>query len=134
MSSLISLYLTDYNDCNLPVTPDDRDMAIAEERLKKFDQDPDPRVGDFVITPEGKLQRIAYCWPDQLQTCDGGSFFLGNGYADMSGGLDPGFKKEAFKITEEKKPGRFWFFHHDYRMAHNGIGVLALCRVYKVIV
>lgn len=116
------------------VKADAKDEAIAKARLAKWDDDPNPRVGDFVIV-NGKYLRFAYAWPDQMQTTDregSGSFALCDGYVSMSGSLDPGFKNEQLKITHERKVGRFWFFHHDNWCADNGVGVAAMCRVYKV--
>lgn len=123
---------------NHDVEPDDYDKGMVGAYIdawnSHFRNDPDtPRVGDYVITPDGKYQRAAYIWPDQVQTCDGGSFYLGNGYASMSGGLDPGFKKEKLVPTGERKAGHFWTFHHNYAQAHSGIGISCSCRVFKVV-
>jgi hypothetical protein len=125
-SKLIETFQT-----NCGNTPDDRDKKIAENRLKAFDNDPLPRVGDYVIMKDGSYQRFSYAWYDYIQTCNSGSFYLGNGYASMSGSLNPGIAYENLKITLDQKEGYFWIFHHDYHMAHNGIGVKVLCRVYQ---
>jgi hypothetical protein len=113
--------------------PDDRDQQIAIARLKAFDQDPTPRMGDYVIMPDGSYERFCHDWYTEIQTCYYGSFYLGNGYASMSGSLNHGIPYENIEITMEQRPGDFWFFHHDYQTAHYGIGVKALCRVYRVI-
>jgi hypothetical protein len=113
--------------------PDERDRQNAIERFKLRGNDPKPRVGDYVITPDGSYDRIAYIWSGALQTSKGGSFHISyDGYVSMSGGLDPGFPKEQFHLTDEKKPGYFWFFHHNDVCANNGVGVEAFCRVYRI--
>ena len=127
-STLFGLYQK-----NHMVTPDDRDKQIAISRLKSFDCDPTPRVGDFVIMPDGSYERFSYDWYDIIQTCFSGSFYLGDGYASMSGSLNSGIPYDQLEITLEQKPGRFWFFHHDIAYAHNSVGITALCRVYRVI-
>lgn len=113
--------------------PDARDIEIASTRIKAFDDDPTPRVGDYVIMPDGSYERFSYDWYDTIQTCFSGSFHLGNGYASMSGGLNTGIPYDRLEITLEQKPGSFWFFHHDDMCAENGIGITVLCRVYRVI-
>ena len=115
------------------VEPDFKDQAIAELRINAWNKDKDPRVGDFVIMPDGKYERFSYNWGDGLQTSPGGSFYLGTGYASFSGGLNPSVPNEKIQKTDEKKIGIFWFFHHDYMTAANSVGVHAECRVYRVI-
>jgi hypothetical protein len=132
-TTLIELYQTDYNEYSQPIIPDDKDKEIAERRLKAYDNNPEPREGDYVIMPNGSYERFSYVWPESIQTCNSGTFYLGNGYASMSGSLNSAIPKEKIQITDEKKPGEFWFFHHDFMTAHNGIGVKAVCRVYRVI-
>jgi hypothetical protein len=112
--------------------PDERDQQIAEEKIKAYDEIPGPRVGDFIILPNGKYQRFSHEWPDQIQTCDEGSFYLGKGYASMSGGLDPGYKKEEIIPTEQIRTGHFWFFHHDDACGSNSVGLKMDCRVFMV--
>jgi len=128
-SKLVKLYQKNY-----PISPGDRDKQIAITRLNEYDHDPTPRVGDYVIMPDGSYERFSYDWYDCIQTCNEGSFYLGNGYASMSGGLNAGIPYEKLEITLEQKEGNFWFFHNDYHTAHYGIGITALCRVYRVIV
>ena len=114
----------------LPV-PDARDQEIAEQRIKKWDECQGPRVGDYCIMPDGTYERFAYDWGDALQTCINGSFYLGDGYASMSGGLNPSIPKSQIFPTGEIKKGWFWIFHHDYWTAHNGVNLRAGCRVFK---
>ena len=115
------------------VEPDFKDQAIAELRINEWNKDTDPRVGDYVIMPDGTFERFSYRWPEGLQTSKGGSFYLGTGYASFSGGLNPSIPNEKIQGTTEKKTGTFWIFHHDYMTAFNSVGVRAECRVYKVV-
>lgn len=120
------------------VEPDEFDRGIMSVLLEvwnsHYTHSPDhPRVGDYIITPEGQYVRAAYIWPDQTQTCEAGSFHLGIGGASMSGGLDHGYKTERLVNTGETKEGSFWFFHHRHQQAHNGVGLTCACRVFKVI-
>lgn len=115
------------------IAPDFKDQAIAELRIEEYNKDNDPRIGDYVIMPDGTFERFSYNWGNGLQTSRGGSFYLGTGYASFSGGLNPSIPNEKIQKTDEKKIGVFWFFHHDYMTAANSVGVRAECRVYRVI-
>lgn len=121
-----------------PVEPDDYDKGMVDTFLKSwnshFHNSPDfPRVGDFIIMPDGSYERAAYVWEDGIQTCISGSFALGNGYATMSGSLNPSIPKDRIVNTGEKKEGTFWTFHRDMWHADNGIGIKCACRVFRVI-
>jgi hypothetical protein len=60
-----------------PIVPDSRDLEIARARVDEMNKDQDPRVGDWVIMPDGTRERFAYRCPDGLQTCTDWSFYLG---------------------------------------------------------
>lgn len=109
---------------------DDRDQAILDERIAKYDSITDPRVGDFVVFADGVTRRISYLWGDSVQTSDGGGYYLGAGYISMSGGLHPGVPPETLTLTDEKKDGSVWFFHHDWWTADNGVYTTMPFRVY----
>jgi hypothetical protein len=116
---------------------DARDDALLVKREAAWNaRDPNrPRVGDFVKLPNGELHRFSHDWGDSLQhsKIGSGSFFLmQNGFADFSGGLEPAIPLDRIKLTSETQPGWFWFFHHDFTTAHNGVHVRMLCRVYEV--
>jgi len=118
-------------------TFDERDAEILRAREAAFNRVAGPRVGDFLKTPAGYL-RFTYEWEDAIQTTDrpsesgeSGSFYLGNGYASYSGSLDSGVPKTEIVPTSEVKSGRFWFFHHDWQQAHNGVDFTLPCRVFQ---
>jgi hypothetical protein len=110
---------------------DERDAEIYRQRFHAFYDVHGPRVGDFVRFADGIERRISFISPpewleepdpvDAVQTSDGGSWYLGNGYTSFSGGLFPPVKRSTLTDTGERKRGRVWFFHHDYRTAHNGV-------------
>ena len=56
-----------------------------------------------------------------IQTSDGGSFYLGDGYCAFSGSLYDGIPADTLTLTGETREGRVWWFHHDYHTAHNGV-------------
>jgi hypothetical protein len=129
-----TLYEVDYE-----VKPDEFDEGMAYVILNDwnshFSHSPDlPRVGDYVIMPDGSYERAAYVWPEGIQTCKSGSFHIGIGGASMSGSLNPVIPNKKFKIlSEERKEGAFWFFHHGNQCASNAVGLKTGCRVFRVI-
>jgi hypothetical protein len=110
---------------------DARDTRILTERMAALDADERPRVGDYVRFTCGTLHRISHRWDDGAQTSMGGSFFLGNGYVEFSGGLDPAVPWHTLTRTDEIREGSVWFFHHGYMAAHNGAYCRAPFRVYE---
>jgi hypothetical protein len=120
---------------------DFRDAAILADRELLFNRNTGPRVGDFVRLADGTLHRFTHDWSPKhgIQITSSldpaqGSFHLSRvGLASYSGGLDPCIPYARIRDTGEKRKGRFWFFHHDYATAHNGVNVEIECRVYEVI-
>jgi hypothetical protein len=115
---------------------DDRDQEILAHRVGLLNKVEGPRVGDFVTFSNGVERRISYIWRDEqgtllnVQTSDGGSYYLGDSYVSMSGGLFPGVKPETLALTDSKREGSVWFFHHDLWIAHNGVGATLEFRVF----
>lgn len=109
---------------------DDRDRAILAERQGQLDAVVGPRVGDWVEFADGVSQRISYLWPDDAQTSDGGTYYLGRGYVSMSGSLHRGVPIASLVATARTKPGSIWFFHHDYHTAGGGVEATIPFRVY----
>jgi hypothetical protein len=116
---------------------DERDRQIIWERRHSIELIEGPRVGDYVDFADGTRRRVSYIWTDEhdnafsVQTSDGGSYYLGNGYVSMSGGLYTGVKPETLTLTEETAPGSAWIFHHDWHTADNGVGITIPFRVYR---
>jgi hypothetical protein len=116
---------------------DERDRQIIWERRHSIELIDGPRVGDYVDFADDTRRRVAYIWRDEhgeafsVQTCEGGSFYLGNGYVSMSGSLYGGVKPETLTLTGETAPGSAWIFHHDHHTRDNGVDVTIPFRVYR---
>lgn len=113
------------------MTLDSRDQLIRQERLEALDDVAGPRVGDFVMFPDGPLRRISHIWDDGVQTSDGGSWYLGHGYVSFSGSLFGVTAHNQLVRTRCFEPAPVWFFHHDYHTAHNAVHTTLPFRVYK---
>ena len=142
-------------------TFDAKDEGILAKREELFNQRSGPRVGDYVIFPDEHTGRFSHDWGESIQTTDGRygqSFYLGNGYADFSGGLNPStlrflllsslpidcqqalaactglnpsIPKSALMDTGKPMRGTFWFFHHDMPGAYRGVRFSIACRVFR---
>lgn len=119
---------------------DERDRQILEEAIATMPSGPQPRVGDYVIFPEhpkregnykSHKERFSHNWGHIIQTSAKGSFYLGFGFAEFSGPLNPGLPISLLKDTGERRLGQFWFFHHNYARAANGVHVDIPVRVYR---
>lgn len=104
---------------------------LLARRIAMRDEEDGPRVGDYVIFPDGTTNRFSYDWGESVQTSPGGSWYLGDGYTSFSGALDPPVPKESLKDTGESQVGRFWFFDGNYARAGGGVNVEVPCRVYR---
>lgn len=114
---------------------DELDQVIAAKIAAAYASNTGrPRVGDFVIFPDGSINRCAYAWEYGMQTCKGGSFSTGtHGGVSMSGSLDKAWLWESFEDTGETRKGRFWFFSHNLPGAGRGVDVFLSCRVYRLV-
>jgi hypothetical protein len=113
---------------------DFEDLEILNRRQLLFDKKQGPRVGDFVIFPDGTFHRFTEDWGEDIQTVAAGqgSFYLGDGYMDYSGGLDPAIPKTKLsEVSGQTRRGWCWFFHHGRAMAHNGVHTTVFCRLYR---
>lgn len=95
----------------------ERVLARKRQRLKQGG----PLVGDLVLLPDGTTGRFSHDWGKDIQTSPGGSFYLGDGYTEFSGGLDKAIPKDKLVDTGNEDLARFWFFHHHEVKAHNGV-------------
>ena len=111
---------------------DDVDQKILSERSSNRDAIEGHRVGDFVKFPTGQVERISFIGGNNAQTAPGGSFYLGDsGYSSFSGALNPGVPLSSLTLTDEKKNGKFWFFHRGIVGAHRGVDFETACRVFE---
>lgn len=110
---------------------DERDHQIVAARLAALDEREGPRVGDFVIFADGVIRRFSHDWDEHgLQTSDGGSWYLGDGYISFSGGLHPTIKRDTLTLAAEHRDAAVWIFHHDMAAAHRGVHVTVPLRVF----
>jgi hypothetical protein len=118
---------------NHDMVGDDRDKEIYNARLTEWTAKDGPRVGDFVIMPNGEKRRFAHHWGDSIQPTSGGggSFYWYGPACSMSGGLDPAIPLCDLYDTHRVEPGAVWFFHHGYSGAHRAVGMSIPCRVYE---
>lgn len=110
--------------------PDDRDRLLISRRQCALGCVDGPRVGDYVSFPCGHVRRVSHNWGDTVQTSDGGSFYLGDGYVSFSGGLFPGVPVDSLADTGMRRDGAVWIFHHDDWRADNGVESSIPFRVY----
>jgi hypothetical protein len=121
---------------DVPSLPDN-DELLAERissRERSFAEG--PQVGDFIILEDDTERRVAHDWGKDsgLQPTlggAGGSFYLADGYASHSGGMDRTIPHDELVDTGQTRPGAFWFFSRNIRRAGNGISVKAPCRIYR---
>lgn len=115
---------------------DPRNVEIIERRMAKLDAREGPRVGDYVRFTDGTLRRCSYHWSDGagwdggMQTSDGGSFYLGEGYVSMSGSLYSCVPTDSLKLTDETREGTVWIFDHDFAGAGRAVHYSVPFRVF----
>ncbi|MET4190750.1 MULTISPECIES: hypothetical protein [unclassified Bradyrhizobium] len=117
---------------------DHRNDELRAKRLLEWDAIPGPRVGDFVIMPDGDERRFTHDWGDDIQTTVkrdknhfNASFYFGGTYMEFSGSLDPALLKSKLVDTGETRLGSAWFFHHGEVGGGNGVHFTMPCRVFK---
>ena len=115
---------------------DSKDRVILIQRWTKRDEIQGPRVGDFVEMPDGTLRRFTYDWGEDIQTTtatfgEGSHYLCDTGGVSYSGALDQAIPKNDLTLIEGEHLGRFWFFHHDVHVGHNGVDVVLPCRLYR---
>lgn len=109
---------------------DERDTAIALERVQQRLEGDHPTQGDYILV-DGEHRRIAYDWGDGLYQfeCGAGSYYLGDGHVSHSGGLEPGVTIYNL-VPGGTKRAAYWFFHHGVTGAGRGVSLSAPTRVW----
>ena len=110
---------------------DGKDSDLCDRRAKFYLERLKPQVGDYIFFKDITRRIAQVCFDGDVQTCDGGSFYLGNGGAKMSESLYPSLKIDLLASTRYLCNGRFWFFHHDHPMANGGVYVTILVRIWR---
>lgn len=114
---------------------DEIDQALLDERIAARHSFDEPLNGDFVIFESGEVERFSHIYDDgdaQTSPLWAGSFYLcASGVASFSGSLNPSILRSTVSSTDEKRDGRFWFFHHDQAGAGRGVQCTVPCRVWR---
>lgn len=120
---------------NIPFTFDARDEELRQQGLKYWNALLGPRVGDFVIEPDGGEHRISTKTANHFQLSEprfGASYHWAWWYCSYSGGHKPVLHPLAsLEPTRETRDGHVWFFHHDITGPHRGVPCTIPCRVYR---
>lgn len=90
-----------------------------------------PILGDALRLPDGQTVYFCHIYDNKAQTCEGGSFHLGEGYLSYSGGLDSGISFSGIELTAEKFVLPVWFCHRGYLTGGCGIYARIECRIWK---
>ncbi len=117
-----------------PPELDNQDRAIIATRMDSLNRMPGFRVGDFVIFAGGVTRHISYIWEDAVpgvQTSDGGSFFLGEGWVSFSGSLYVCVPGDTLTDTGETRKGSVWIAHHNYLCAGSSVTSYEDFRVFR---
>ena len=116
------------------VSFDNIDQEILDRRLAAREMIARPRTGDFVRFGHGDIERLSHDWQDAFQTSPirAGAFYLhDHGEGSFSGSLNPLIPADSLSLTDEKRDGEFWFFHHGHAGAGRGVRFTVPCRVYE---
>jgi hypothetical protein len=113
-----------------------KDAAIIAKRMAALDAIPGMREGDFLRLKNGELARVAHNWGDSVQPTTGQgqnteSFYLGAGYIEYSGALEPSIPITEFRATGEIICGPIWIFHLDVMGSGRRVRAMAPFRVYE---
>lgn len=115
---------------------DEKDGMILEATIDKRNKLNGPLVGDYVILMNGEIRRFTQHCADEIQLTNprisDARFYLDHfsGTADYSGALDSPISKNNLVKSDEKWDASFWFFHHGYVTAHNGVNFKIKVSVY----
>lgn len=114
------------------ITSAKENLSLFEERLEAFEVNGGPRVGEWIIGFDGTMTRFTHAWEDGIQTGGGqGSFYLCSSSLSYSGGLDSSVPYDLVELTEERKMGQCWIFHHGCSGAHRSVYYNHPFRVWK---
>lgn len=106
-------------------------------RLAERNAQGKPQMGDWVVYPDGKCERIGV-WltrDDLLQTSNTTRFYLrSDGELDLTtGGFSMPIKASDLRPTDEYREGWAWMFTGDRPQAHSGVDFKVPIRVYRYV-
>lgn len=111
---------------------DDIDKDIVEARMNILTASTLPNAGEFVLCKDGSLKRITFVygheWSVPYQgvctTITGGTYYLGaEGSTHVDGHFDGFSMMSDLELTNETRPGDYYFYHHDtcYKITRVGL-------------
>ena len=116
---------------------DEKDAALLARKIFSFNERQGPRVGDFVLMPDGEYRRCTHHLGSDMQLTrmgevDKADFYLGPSGMHYSNTLEPTVPKAALILLDETRKGSAWFFHHDIPNTGRGgsVRVHVPCRVF----
>lgn len=116
-----------------------RDFELLQEKIKLRNKIEVPSVGDYILTKEGDLKRIAInlsafgCENEFQYGNIYGSYHLSNnGYSSYSGTCYERVNTTGYKL-KEVKPASFWMWHNNSAGAHRSIQVVINVKVWEEI-
>lgn len=137
---------------------DDKDRELLVQREVKRDvrqnEEKKPEVGDFVQMPNGELLQFTHYWEDDLKgdyiqttiskrpredgsihPCAGDiSFYMDrDGFCSFSGSLDKALDVGKLVLSQGKRYGNVWFFHHDQPGAHRAVYAMVQFRIWEYV-
>lgn len=115
----------------------DLNIPLLKEREKRFNEKSGPRVGDYVLLPNGKYDRFTQEYENKDWIQAGGSsessfYFFPSGGLTYSGTLNEGYPRKDLILTSETKDGKCWFFDRDRGAANNGVYFRSTFRVFRL--
>jgi len=116
---------------------DERNRAILAGNVELWEARPGPRVGDFVILPDGGVRRFTQDMGTGLQITSPDDpigqfrFYIRSGWMTYTGDKDSAILKGRLTLTDEKRNGHAWFFHHNVFNATKSVHIVMPCRVFR---
>lgn len=112
---------------------DEFDKRFVEDCMEFVNTSPLPMVGEFVLLKDGSIARIAYVMGNQaVYLGEKGVYFLGLGYTTQTEGKTGHcITCDHIKLTDEKRPGDFWFYHHNTHLEENKVTRIVMLRVWR---
>ncbi len=108
------------------------DQELLAAVVERREQRPGLRLGDYVLFPCGRLERLSDSSGSAVQTTPMGSFFLyRSGACEYSGGHNPPVPSADLLPTSATLPGDFWFFHHGKVGPGRAVYFRIHCRVFR---
>jgi len=121
----------------MPLELDSEDRRILAKRTALFNRQKGPRVGDFIVFADEVTRRIARVEPENGSPDR--SVYLSDAYFYLSEKegvlhntrLHRPVQIRHMELTDKRRTGSAWTFHHGISTEHNGVNVEIRFRVYR---